>query len=102
MKAAHQKLLKKLETKYFSDWVKERELKLRFAENAGGTKGQKTKDEVAAKQQIMTNVVETLALAISPGTSLDFVFKTMNGDPELAPYSKYIWWLVGCHGVSGI
>ena len=50
----------------------------------------------------MTNVVETLALAISPGTSLEFVISTMSRDPGLAPYSTYIWYLLGFHGVGGI
>ena len=102
LKAAHQLLLRDLEAKYFPDWVKERELKLRFAENAGGANGQRIKDEVEAKQQRMTNLLEMLALAMSEGTSLAFVMNTMKGDPELAPYWAYIRWLVAFHGVSGV
>lgn len=100
MKAKHELLLKDLETKYFPDWVKERDVKLRFAENTGGAKGQKIQDEIDAKQKTMTNVLEMLALAMSPGTSLAFVTNMMTRDPELAPYVNQIWWLVAHHGVS--
>ncbi|KAJ5658186.1 uncharacterized protein N7484_001835 [Penicillium longicatenatum] len=94
MKAAHQLLLMNLEKRYFPDWIKQKEVKLRLADNTGGEKGQKMRDDVKAQQITVTNVLEMLALAMVPGTSLQSVIDIMKDDPDLKPYANYVWYSV--------
>ncbi|KAJ5663861.1 hypothetical protein N7507_004592 [Penicillium longicatenatum] len=62
--------------------------------NTGGEKGQKMRDDVKAQQITVTNVLEMLALAMVPGTSLQSVIDIMKDDPDLKPYANYVWYSV--------